>query len=1458
MAKNTKQIGLLQQRFGKLNELPKQLVKAQFGFADDKNRLFIGNPEHPTLKERYESNTFPYGNVEILTEFSDLTNLIKYSPWMNGRKIHYPITILGSNVVGKVPVGSSFFVNNQEIEFTNEGVVVTDYDYLVLRYIWTDGRDLDTETFITNANNIESINNKHIGWYTSVREHEGNSVPRNTSITNSVMYWSGDNTGPATPEHPQEENILISKINLDKEEYYSSLPEIINIELQGTWFNTVGHNPVRMEIYAYKGGVMTNDGYRYVNEGGEKLYFIDEYGDTVDHLYIEVENLSEQLQEYRTLGYININKQSGSTSISVVQNDTSNNTSSNTRKEISLDLAVKQINDSKVNIEAKNVNGHIQLKTTEEELVLENGKTVDGYPTVLEIFGFDGIHELAISPTKRTLQEVLDDRYSVKSFDVLGDGVTNDGYYINIAMEILYDYIKSDPKELYFPADKYIVNDTSLVLYKNTHLVGEGIDRTIIKTTENQNPLLVIADGFNRKTDFSTDDEEIVYPENILIEEMTFDISKSSSQTILLMKTSSNVTFRNCKFICNTNSNIVKCLQNNDILKNIKFENCIFEGNNSVKDAINISCELNGMLITNSEFNNFKNSVLSFNGVSNDKLIENIIIANNKFSNCSKDTHYLVYANEYTRYISLVKSLVDQDVLMEEDGYKVFNTLSDLNYCDTPIYSTDPNKFLRFHFYQSIYDYVQALYNKFGKTAFEVISPETDVDITNYIKLIQGNDDNENILSINATSQTGDVEINMGKFGDLHLGKDSNNIDEWKENHKYNALELVYYENYLYRCIETHISSGNFLTDSSKWKLVENNELDEWLENYNYEVNDIVVFNDDVYVCIITHTSTKEFDNSKWNKIGSIDADIVLHKDLDLNGNAIESRDGSDIVFKTNNNILMIDDSQSNTLYEDRIADKDSAIPTVKYLNDTVNSCVRKKFDAQTINEQVSKEESSEIELVNFKSESFGNDVYLKNVSVNVRQLFIPVNEQIRGLYPNVCKYLDWTNKIMLNKPNYYDIDDVVEVYNPNDGAFNYYKCIVSHEAIINQTTEYNNFMTEFNLGYWEEISGVKYYEEYSSIAFDYVTWYKGDVVKLLRKTTDEIKFYLCLEDHEASILFDDEESFDNDITKGYWQEIILDVSDIEYAIDVSDYHYANDNRYLHLTDYIGGSAYVRLPELLETIKTLPDLRYVSIVSIDNLNRETNKWLFDLNDVNLIYRNTNGYTYPLWQPNTTYQYGDIVRYNYSNFKCIAVNENDQPISHISGESRIDLHNSEVWKKLNEPGFDYQFNFERSLYEKEDGKLVEEDYQFTHNFADHTLKLGLYDENGNNLVVLNKDNEGLFIIKNWQPNIVYYTHDYIQYNNKIYVAQNIFSSGEVFTEDFLKEIKSINWLSYTEYFKNQYIKNGNDIYEVLEDFNSSNDINNDVKDKYLKLIPNHYVQLGTTGEMLVTVNYAKGN
>lgn len=87
MSRNTKEVALIQHRSGNLAEMPKALHQAEIGLAKDANRLFIGNAVNTILANRTE---FPYQNLEILTEYSDLRDHFRYSYENNITKVADP------------------------------------------------------------------------------------------------------------------------------------------------------------------------------------------------------------------------------------------------------------------------------------------------------------------------------------------------------------------------------------------------------------------------------------------------------------------------------------------------------------------------------------------------------------------------------------------------------------------------------------------------------------------------------------------------------------------------------------------------------------------------------------------------------------------------------------------------------------------------------------------------------------------------------------------------------------------------------------------------------------------------------------------------------------------------------------------------------------------------------------------------------------------------------------------------------------------------------------------------------------------------------------------------------------------------------------------------------------------------------------------------------------------------
>lgn len=124
MSRNTKEVSLIQHRSGNLAEMPKALHQAEIGLAKDANRLFIGNAVNTILANRTE---FPYQNLEILTEYSDLRDHFRYSYENNIKdadgetdraklKEFLPIVITCENAIGEgLSVGGTISVNGKNI-----------------------------------------------------------------------------------------------------------------------------------------------------------------------------------------------------------------------------------------------------------------------------------------------------------------------------------------------------------------------------------------------------------------------------------------------------------------------------------------------------------------------------------------------------------------------------------------------------------------------------------------------------------------------------------------------------------------------------------------------------------------------------------------------------------------------------------------------------------------------------------------------------------------------------------------------------------------------------------------------------------------------------------------------------------------------------------------------------------------------------------------------------------------------------------------------------------------------------------------------------------------------------------------------------------------------------------------------------------------------------------------------
>lgn len=117
-----------------------------------------------------------------------------------------------------------------------------DFDYAVLRYIWSDnsGFDLDTRTQLQ----IQGRDNLVLGW-------------NRYSEDADYLEWAGDNTASG------QESVLVNMSKLS-----SDFGGQIKIEFAGFWYGERKSGQVVLEFTTYKGGSMTTEAYSWVNQGG--------------------------------------------------------------------------------------------------------------------------------------------------------------------------------------------------------------------------------------------------------------------------------------------------------------------------------------------------------------------------------------------------------------------------------------------------------------------------------------------------------------------------------------------------------------------------------------------------------------------------------------------------------------------------------------------------------------------------------------------------------------------------------------------------------------------------------------------------------------------------------------------------------------------------------------------------------------------------------------------------------------------------------------------------------------------------------------------------------------------------------------------------------------------------------------------------------------------------------------
>lgn len=138
-------------------------------------------------------------------------------------------------------------------------VIIPEFDYLVLRYIWADedGIDFDTATGFDNTG-LPDVDGKLVGWSKQYQTTQGR--------VGDYLIHGGDNMESGN------EAALIQMGPLLDGDNYDKLPLEIRCSIYGNWYGGREKGNVTIRFTAYKGGTMEKRGYDFVNIGGEEVY----------------------------------------------------------------------------------------------------------------------------------------------------------------------------------------------------------------------------------------------------------------------------------------------------------------------------------------------------------------------------------------------------------------------------------------------------------------------------------------------------------------------------------------------------------------------------------------------------------------------------------------------------------------------------------------------------------------------------------------------------------------------------------------------------------------------------------------------------------------------------------------------------------------------------------------------------------------------------------------------------------------------------------------------------------------------------------------------------------------------------------------------------------------------------------------------------------------------------------
>jgi len=315
-----------------------------------------------------------------------------------------------------------------------------------------------------------------------------------------------------------------------------------------------------------------------------------------------------------------------------------------------IDNAISAINAAAVSgIFAINADGILRIIGTDgQDISVINVAGTPLQKLKIAPSGEDGVNYPANTLITRSLQNVIDDRVSVKAYGVAGDGGQDDAELINAALIGVYTVstTNENKKTLFFPAGDYILGDNSVYLPPNAKLIGEGMDRTILKkSTDLDAEVLKTMDGngfYDVLLAFGTN--SATQPANVIIEDMAFENLNDSDVVNLTAMT--DITFRRCKFKCAGTAGVLFQIPLSGgflTQSNVTFESCVFDTGSK---AIFVDSLIDNVKIIDGLFININDECIDFAGSSGDAPVRSEI-SRNFFDEVSTNSQIVINISEF-------------------------------------------------------------------------------------------------------------------------------------------------------------------------------------------------------------------------------------------------------------------------------------------------------------------------------------------------------------------------------------------------------------------------------------------------------------------------------------------------------------------------------------------------------------------------------------------------------------------------------------------------------------------------------------------------------------------------------------------------------------------------------------------------------------------------------------------